>query len=91
MAYGKWAYGHLTGEPPYSIGAVGRFAGLRHNFATATAYAWTTPSVLTVQIHYVNWISTTTLKFDITASTVQITHNYDTAHPRTIPFAIVHQ
>ncbi len=91
MAYGKWTYGHLTGEPPYSIGAVGRFAGLRHNFATAAAYAWTTPGMLTVQIHYVNWISATTLQFDITAGTVQITHNYDTAHPHTIPFAIVQQ
>ena len=91
MGYRQWAYGHLTGEPPYSIGARGRYAGLRHNFVTAAAYAWTSPGVLTVQVHYVNWISATTLVFDTTAATVTLTHNYDPTHPHTTPCAIVQQ
>ncbi len=82
MGHKQWAYSHINGEPPYSIGARARFAGLRHNFVTAAAYAWTSATTLTVQVHYVNWISATTLVFDTQAGTLQLTHNYDPTHPR---------
>ena len=89
MGYHHWAYSHLSGEPPYSIGARGRFAGLRHNFDVAAAYAWTTPTTLTAQLHYVNWISATTLTLDTQAASVTIHHNY--GRPTTIPCTIVRQ
>ena len=75
--------------PPYSIVCRNRFAGLRHNFVAAAAYAWTTATTLTVQLHYVNWISAMTLVFDTTASTVTLTNNY--GQPQIIPCAIVKQ
>jgi len=89
MDAGRWAYSHLSGEPPYTIGARSRFDGLRHNYVAAAAYAWTTPTTLTVNLHYVNWISTTTLVLDTTAATVTITSNY--GKPLTVPCEIVRQ
>lgn len=91
LGYGNWRYGFLTGEPPYSISPKGRFNGLRHNFATAAAYAWTTPTTLTIQVHYVNFISATTLTFDTERATVTITDNFDPTHPEVIPCATVKQ
>lgn len=89
IGHGQWTYSHLTGVPPYSIVCRNRFAGLRHNFVAAAAYAWTTATTLTVQLHYVNWISAMTLVFDTTASTVTLTNNY--GQPQIIPCAIVKQ
>ncbi|MBR1725180.1 MAG: hypothetical protein IJ724_00775 [Muribaculaceae bacterium] len=55
----------------------------------AAAYAWTTPTTLTAQLHYVNWISATTLTLDTQAASVTIHHNY--GRPTTIPCTIVRQ
>lgn len=91
LGYGNWCYGNLMGEPPYSITPKGRFNGLRHNFVTGAAYAWTTPTILTIQVHYVNFVSATTLTFDTERATVTITDNFDPTHPEVITCATVKQ
>lgn len=91
LGYGAWRYGSLTGVPTYSIAARGRFTGLKHDFVTAAAYAWTTPGVLTITVHYVNFISATTLVVDLDGGTITITDNFDPAHTETIACAIVKQ
>jgi hypothetical protein len=91
LGYGNWCYGNLMGEPPYSIMPKGRFNGLRHNFVTGAAYAWTTPTILTIQVHYVNFVSATTLTFDTERATVTITDNFDPTHPEVITCATVKQ
>ena len=89
MGYKQWCYSPLNGFPPYSITAMNRMQDLSRNFAAATAYAWTSPTTLEVKVHYVNWISGTTFKFDFDKNEVTVCDNYPTSKPETIPFIIV--
>ena len=78
LGYGEWKYNKMNGVPPYSIEAVDRFKGLKHNYEVAGAYAWSGKKKLTVQLEYVNWISAQTLKFDFASQTVTLINNFDT-------------
>ena len=78
LGYGEWKYNKMNGVPPYSIEAVDRFKGLKHNYEVAGAYAWSGKKTLTVQLEYVNWISAQTLKFDFASQTVTLINNFDT-------------
>lgn len=92
VAYNKWAYGALTTTtPPYVITARNRFSGLKHNFATAATYAWTTPTKLHIQLQYVNWISATDIVIDTQAQTATFTNNFNRNKPQTVTCAIVSQ
>lgn len=77
LGFNSWQYGLLNGQPPYSIGAKSRFTGLKQNFASAACYAWLTPSQLSIEVKYVNWISSTHFLFDLEQKTVTIHNNFD--------------
>lgn len=89
MGCKQWRYSPVNGFPPYSITAMNRMQDLTHNFTAATAYAWTSPTTLEVKVHYVNWISGTTFKFDFGKNTVTVCDNFPTSKPETISFQIV--
>lgn len=91
LGYGAWRYGQLVGQPPYSITARGRFGGLRHDYATAAAYAWASPTTLVVQVHYVNFVSATTMTFDTAQGTVTITDNFNPTRPEVVACTLVKQ
>lgn len=84
LGNGKWLYTDLKDVPPYSIEAVDRFKGLKRNFQAAGCYAWESKDILVVRIEYVNWISATTLRFDLKEGKVTVTDNFKEAKPRTL-------
>ena len=91
LAFGSWAYGHLLDNPPYSINAKGRFTGLRRDFSVAGSYAWKSPTLLQINLQYVNWISAIDIQVNLETETAVISYNYDRAHPETVACAIVRQ
>ncbi len=88
MGHGQWRYSPLSGYPVYSINAVNRMQGLGHGFTAAAACAWTTPTTLEVQVHYVDWISGTRFTIDLVKNEVTICDNYPNSKPETIPFTV---
>ena len=88
LGYGQWIYTPLNGHPVYSINAINRMQGFANGFTAAAAYAWTSPSTLEVRVHYVDWISGTTLVFDFNKMEVSICDTYPNSKPEVIPFTI---
>ena len=88
IALGKseWKYTPLKGFPPYSIGALSRFKGLPQHFEVAAAGGWVSPNVWRSQLHYVDWVSATTIEVDTQKGTVTLTDNYDRKRPETIRY-----
>lgn len=64
LGYGRWLQSQSRACPPYSIGARDRFKGLNGRFVVAGSYAWQADRTLEVRLHYVNWISALTLRFE---------------------------
>ena len=89
MAFGSWAYNTITGYPAYSINALNRMKGFIHGFDAAVTYAWTSPMVLEVRVHYVNWISGTTFVFDFDKNEVTVCDTYPNSKPETIQFSVL--
>lgn len=88
MGYHEWRYGNLKGFPPYSFSALNRMKDLNHDFVAATAYAWKSPSVLEVRIHYVNWVSASTYIFDFDKQELLFRNDYPGYQPNRIDFDI---
>ena len=88
MGYREWHYGTLKGLPPYSINALNRMKDLDHDFVTASAYAWTSPSILEVRIHYVNWIASSTYIFDFNKQELTFRDDFPGNQPNKIRFTI---
>ena len=61
----NWTTSSLGNYPPYSITAIGRYKGLTGPFHAASSYGWNNKgSDLTMQIHYVDWISALRINFN---------------------------
>jgi CubicO group peptidase (beta-lactamase class C family) len=88
MGYREWHYGQLKGLPPYSIEAMNRMKDLNHDFVTASAYAWTSPAVLEVRTHYVNWIASSTYVFDFNKSELTFRDDFPGNQPYKIHFTV---
>ena len=88
LGYDTWCYNPMNGYPVYSINAINRMQGFTHGFTAAGAYAWTTPSMLEVKVHYVDWISGMTYAFDFNRNEVIIRDTYPNSKPVTIPFTM---
>ena len=86
LGHGEWLYSPIYGYPVYSINAINRMQGFTHHFTAAAAYAWTSPSTLEVRVHYVNWISGTTLVFDFDKQEVTIRDTYPNSKAETVHF-----
>ena len=88
MGYGGWRYSTLAGLPYYSINAINSMQGFVHGFTAAAAYAWNTPMLLEVRVHYVDWISGLTFVFDFGKNEVTIDDTYPNSKPVTVPFTV---
>ena len=88
MGYGDWRYNTMVGFPYYSINSLNRMQGFSHGFTAAVTYAWTSPMVLEVRIHYVDWISGMTLVIDFGKNEATICDTYPNSKPQTIPFTL---
>lgn len=88
LGYGSWRYSPLAGYPYYSINAINRMQGFAHGFTAAAAYAWTSPTMLEVRVHYVDWISGMTYVFDFGKNEVTVRNTYPNSKPETIAFTI---
>jgi CubicO group peptidase (beta-lactamase class C family) len=65
--------------PPYSIGAIDRFKGIRKEFMVAASYAWKDKNTLGMRIHYANWVTSVRLLFTLDEKknvTLHIKENY---------------
>lgn len=72
LGYKQWITTELKALPPYSIQPKDCFKGLEGPFFAAGNYAWTTPNMLQVKIHYVNWVSSLKLTFSFEGSQIKI-------------------
>ena len=88
IGYGQWRYSQLNGFPVYSINAINRMQGFAHGFTAAAAYAWTSPTILEVKIHYVDWISGTSFTIDFDKHEVTMCDTYPTSKPETVHFTV---
>ena len=88
MGYRTWSYTPMAGYPYYSINAINMMRDLKDDFVAAAAYAWTSSSTLEVRIHYVNWISGTTLVFDFDKHEVTMRDTYPNSKPETVHFVV---
>ena len=88
LGYGEWRYTPMNGYPVYSINAINMMRDLKDDFVAAAAYAWTSSSTLEVRIHYVNWISGTTLVFDFDKHEVTMRDTYPNSKPETVHFVV---
>ena len=88
MGYRAWRYSALTGHPYYSINAINCMEGFKNGFQAAAAYAWTSPSMLEVRVHYVDWISGLVFAFDFDKNEVTIRDTYPNTKPVTVPFTV---
>ena len=88
IGYNSWHYSTMAGFPAYSIKAIHRMQGFAHGFTAAASYAWTSSATLEVKIHYVDWISGTTLVFDFDKNEVSLRDTYPNSKQVTIPFTI---
>lgn len=88
MGYGDWRYNTLAGLPYYSINSINRMQGFQHGFTAAVAYAWKSPMVLEVKIHYVDWISGLTFLIDFGKNEATLCDTYPNSKPVTIQFTM---
>ena len=88
MGCGRWQYNTMTGFPYYSINAIHRMLGFSHGFTAAAAYAWTSPMVLEIRIHYVDWISGMRFVIDFDKNEVTLCDTYPNSKPETIHFTV---
>lgn len=88
MGCGRWQYNTMTGFPCYSINAIHRMLGFSHGFTAAAAYAWTSPMVLEIRIHYVDWISGMRFVIDFDKNEVTLCDTYPNSKPETIHFTV---
>ena len=88
MGCGRWQYNTMTGFPYYSINAIHRMQGFSHGFTAAAAYAWTSPAVLEIRIHYVDWISGMKFVIDFDKNEVTLCDTYPNSKPETIHFTV---
>ena len=88
LGYGSWCYSPLAGMPYYSINAINRMQGFAHGFTAAAAYAWTSPMMLEVRVHYVDWISGLVFIFDFNKNEVTIRDTYPNSKPVTVQFSV---
>jgi CubicO group peptidase (beta-lactamase class C family) len=88
LGYGEWRYTPMNGYPVYSINAINMMRDLKDDFVAAAAYAWTSSSTLEVRIHYVNWISGTTLVFDFDKHELTMRDTYPNSKPETVHFVV---
>ncbi len=88
LGYGSWRYSPLAGMPYYSINAINRMQGFAHGFTAAAAYAWTSPMILEVRVHYVDWISGLVFIFDFNKNEVTIRDTYPNSKPVTVQFSV---
>ena len=86
LGYGEWCYSPMNGYPVYSINAINMMQGFAHGFTAAATYAWTSPTMFEVRVHYVDWISGTTLNFDFNKHEVTICDTYPNSKPETVHF-----
>ena len=86
LGYGEWHYSPMNGYPVYSLNAINMMRGFRDDFVAAAAYAWTSSSTLEVRVHYVNWISGTTLIFDFDKHEVTMRDTYPNSKAETVRF-----
>lgn len=82
----RWARTALRGVPPYSVGALNRQQGLKHNFEAAAMLGWDSPSQAVLDVYYVNWISATTFTFDFNNHTVIMCDSFDKNNPETVSY-----
>ncbi|MBR1803674.1 MAG: serine hydrolase [Muribaculaceae bacterium] len=82
----RWARTALRGVPPYSVSALNRQSGLKHNFEAAAMLGWNGDSQAVLDVYYVNWISATTFTFDFEKHTVTVCDNFDKNHPETVSY-----
>lgn len=73
FGYNTWSTVEMDACPPYSITPVDAFKGLERTFHAAGSYAWTARDVLTLQVHYVDWISALTLDIQTNRPEVTLT------------------
>ena len=77
----NWTTSSLGNYPPYSITAIGRYKGLTGPFHAASSYGWNNKgSDLTMQIHYVDWISALRINFNfqqVGKVTMTVKANYE--------------
>jgi len=88
MGCGRWQYNTMTGFPCYSINAIHRMLGFSHGFTAAATYAWTSPMVLEIRIHYVDWISGMKFVIDFEKNEVTLCDTYPNSKPETIHFTV---
>ena len=88
LGYCSWRYSPLAGMPYYSINAINRMQGFTHGFTAAAAYAWTSPMILEVRVHYVDWISGLVFIFDFNKNEVTIRDTYPNSKPVTVQFSV---
>ena len=88
MGNRAWRYSTLNGYPYYSINSINRMQGFQNGFTAATAYVWTSPTVLEVRVHYVDWISGMVFNFDFDKHEVTVRDTYPNSKPITIPFTV---
>jgi hypothetical protein len=88
MGYGDWRYNTLAGLPYYSINSINRMQGFNHGFTAAVVYAWKSPTVLEVKIHYVDWISGMTILIDFGKNEATLCDTYPNSKPATIQFTM---
>ena len=88
MGYNDWRYNALAGLPYYSINAINRMKGFQHGFTAAVAYAWKSPTLLEIRIHYVDWISGMTFLVDFGKNEATLCDTYPNTKPVTIQFTM---
>ena len=88
MGCGRWQYNTMTGFPYYSINAIHRMQGFSHGFTAAAAYAWTSPMVLEIRVHYVDWISGMKFVIDFEKNEMTFCDTYPNSKPETIHFTV---
>jgi CubicO group peptidase (beta-lactamase class C family) len=75
----EWKTIKTSVTPPYSIGAMDRFKGIRKEFMVAASYAWKDKNTLGMRIHYANWVTSVRLLFTLDANknvTLHVKENY---------------
>lgn len=64
LGYKEWLTSPIGFYPPNARRTtLGSFSNVPKNFKVGAGYAWTSPEVLEVRLHFVNWMSAVKLKF----------------------------
>lgn len=78
FGYKQWLKTSIPVYPPYSVTAVGALKGIDGPFWVAGSYAWSSPAVLQLKAHYVNWITALgiTCSFEGDNVSLNVTENF---------------